>query len=94
MNRGAGVDCVGACHAQYYHQHPQDNFPVLAASDLEEALVGNEAMEDEDPMRIWKARDGDHLMCPFQCDGCQFWNQCKRDPIEGNVFVTLRLVCI
>jgi hypothetical protein len=30
--------------------HSKDNFPVLAASDLEEAIVNDEAMEEEDPM--------------------------------------------
>jgi hypothetical protein len=89
MNRGAGVECVEAWHAQCYQQHLKDDFPVLVATDLEEALVNDEAMEDEASMRFREARDGDHLMCPFQCDDCQFWNRFKRDPIKENVFDTL-----
>jgi hypothetical protein len=77
-----------------YQQHPKDNFPVLTAGDLEQAIVDDEAMEDKDPMRFREARDGDHLMCPFQCDACQFWNRAKRKPIDGNVYGTLRMVCI
>jgi hypothetical protein len=29
---------------------------------------------DDDPMRYKEARDGDHMMCPFQCDVCHFVN--------------------
>jgi hypothetical protein len=29
---------------------------------------------DEDPTRYQEARDGDHLICPFQCDLCHFTN--------------------
>ena len=28
-----------------------------------------------------KARDGDHLMCPFQCELCHFRNITSRDPV-------------
>jgi hypothetical protein len=31
-------------------------------------------LEDDDPMHFKCARDGDHLMCPFQCDHCHFYN--------------------
>ena len=30
------------------------------------------------------ARDGDHLMTPFECDKCVFWKLKGRHPIEGN----------
>lgn len=33
-----------------------------------------EDMVDDDPGRYQEARDGDHLMCPFQCDMCHFVN--------------------
>ena len=33
-----------------------------------------EDLVDEDPTRHDEARNGDHLMCPFQCDECHFTN--------------------
>jgi hypothetical protein len=27
-----------------------------------------------------EARPGDHLICPFECDGCQFWERKFREP--------------
>ena len=33
-----------------------------------------EDLADDDPLRFQEARDGDHLMCPFQCDTCHFVN--------------------
>eukprot|EP00978_Attheya_sp_CCMP212_P026979 scaffold89845_cov24-Attheya_sp.AAC.1 len=39
-----------------------------------------ELQEDNDSFRFKFARDGDHLMCPFQCDLCQFINVKKRHP--------------
>jgi hypothetical protein len=95
MNRGIGQgNCRGAWHGHCYVQHPKDNFPVLAVSDLDQSIVNDEAMEEEDPLRFEEARDRDHLMCPFQCDDCQFWNRCKRGPSAGNVYDTLRMICI
>ena len=38
----------------------------------------------EEDGRHTHARDGDHLMVPFECDICQFRNCCLRDPIPGN----------
>ena len=52
-----------------------DRFPVLQAMDLDEdALMEPDDIVDDDPLRHHEARDGDHLMCPFQCDWCQFVN--------------------
>ena len=31
-------------------------------------------LASDDPERFKLARDGDHLMCPFQCDDCHFQN--------------------
>lgn len=40
---------------------------------------------EEDPLRHQEARDGDHLMCPFQCDVCQFVNvhHCLPDTLSA-----------
>jgi hypothetical protein len=51
---------------------------VLQACDLEESLLGPDELEEDDPNRFKAARDGDHLMCPFQCDDCHFLNIQKR----------------
>jgi hypothetical protein len=61
INRGIGQgNCKGAWHGHYYVQHPKDNFPVLAASDLDQAIVNDEVMEEDDPLRFKEARDGNH----------------------------------
>ena len=39
--------CVGAWHAACYRQHEKDRFPVLSALDLDEAVIDDEAMEEE-----------------------------------------------
>lgn len=38
-------------------------------------------VESEEDHRFLRARDGDHLMVPFECDLCHFRNCCLRDPI-------------
>jgi hypothetical protein len=67
---------------------------VLALVDVNEGLVNDDAMEDEDPMRFREARDGDHLMCPFQCDECVFVNLQKRRAIDDNIKDLLTIICI
>ena len=65
--RGCLTACRGAWCAQCYKQHDEDNFPVLLASDLND-LIAEEELEVEEKERFKVARDGDHLMTPFQCD--------------------------
>jgi hypothetical protein len=36
-------------------------------------------------MRFKSGRNGDHLLCPFQCDLCHFRNIQGRDPVPGLV---------
>ena len=78
--RTNGVACDGAWHGTCYKQSTKDPFPVLQSCDLEESLLGPEEMEEDDPSRFKCARDGDHLMCPFQCDSCHFFNIQRRRP--------------
>jgi hypothetical protein len=49
-----------------------------------EDLVSDDKMEEEDPTRFKEARDGDHLMTPFQCDLCHFENCKGREVLLGN----------
>jgi hypothetical protein len=44
--------------------------------------------------RFIVGRNGDHLMCPFQCDLCHFRNIQKRDPLFGRRKDILLLQCI
>jgi hypothetical protein len=61
-----------------------DDFPVFNQETEAEDLVSDDKMEDEDPKRFKEARDGDHLMTPFQCDLCHFENCKRRRPIPDN----------
>jgi hypothetical protein len=72
--RENGVACDGAWHGKCYKQSEHDPFLVLQSCDLEESLLGPEELEEDDPNRFKCARDGDHLMCPFQCIVCHFYN--------------------
>lgn len=77
-----------------YQQHPHDKFPVLSAQDLDDALINDEEMEDEDPLRFKEARNGDQLMTPFQCDHCHFGNIQGRRPIADRNEDAGLLLCI
>jgi hypothetical protein len=48
-------------------------------------------LEEKDKMRYLEARDGDHLVTPFQCETCHFRNIMERDPQE-NLASDVRLV--
>lgn len=69
-----GKLCDGAWHGKCFKQHTLDRYPVLARHDLENSLVDESTCEDDDPLRFKEARDGDHLMTPFQCVECHFVN--------------------
>lgn len=44
----------------------------------------DEVDQEEERERFTRARDGDHLMVPFQCDLCHFRNIQLRDPGSGS----------
>jgi hypothetical protein len=76
-----------------YRQLESDPFPVLQAADLDESFLGAEMLEEDDPNCFKWAWEGDHLMCPFQCDTCHFYNIQKQQPgakVQDNVL----LMCI
>ena len=94
MTRGIGHPCKGGWHAHCYKQSSLDRFPVLRASDLDDAMVDpDDFEEEEDQLRFREARDGDHYMIPFQCDTCQFVNIRKRSPHDQEED-RLMLMCI
>lgn len=59
--------------------HPLDNFPYHVATDEE----GFDWRPPEALSRYKVARNGDHLLTPFQCDLCCFRNLQHRDPIPS-----------
>jgi hypothetical protein len=86
--------CRGAWHGSCYTQDKRDSFPVLGAKDIDDALLDEKLLKDDDPLRFREAREGDHLMCGFQCDVCHFINMKGRAPKDGNVYDELALLCI
>jgi hypothetical protein len=66
---------------------------VLEAKDLDDSMLATTDLAADDPERFKLARDGDHLMCPFQCDGCHFQNLKKRTPVALDTDGVL-LLCI
>ena len=56
--------------------------------------MDDSTMIGDDPERFQVARDGDHMMVPFQCDTCQFMNIQKRLPRLGNAQDELLLKCL
>jgi hypothetical protein len=75
-----GKVCDGAWHGSCFRQAPQDRYPVLDFQDLGDALVDSEDWGDDNHGRFREARDGDHLMTPFQCVDCHFINIKGRRP--------------
>ena len=57
---------------------------MLLASDLND-LIAEEELEVEEKERFKVARDGDHLMTPFQCDQCQFINLRGKLPSDSEI---------
>lgn len=53
-----------------------------------------EDLVDDDPLRFQEARDGDHLVCPFQCDTCHFVNIHKSLPVKESPQDVLCLMAI
>ena len=47
--------------------------------------------EDKSEVRFEDARNGDHFMCPFQCDLCHFRNIQKRDPVSDTTDALLKV---
>ena len=86
--------CQGVWHAECYRQKDDDKFPVLGVSDLDNALINKEVLEEDDPNRFKVAHTGDHMMVPFQCDECLFHKLQGRPPGEGFARDTLLMKTI
>jgi hypothetical protein len=83
-----------ACNAVWcglcYTADPNDKFYQHTPTDEE----GFDWRPPSDLQRHRRGRDGDNLICPFQCDLCWFRNLQKRDPMPANDRDTLLLCCI
>ena len=67
----------------------------MKPEDLDDALVDDEVDDEQvDVDRFKVARDGDHLVTPFQCDACHFYNIQKRGPLVNSTEDKLLLLCI
>ena len=55
---------------------------------------GFEQVEVKDTNRFLEARDGDHLVCSFQCDKCLFFLLKGRTPIHRNIKDEFLMVCL
>lgn len=87
--------CDGAWHPHCYTKGRKDKFPKLFPSDLEDTILPlDDLRDDDDGDRFDTARTGDHLMCPFQCDECQFQNVYGTPPDGTSHQHSLALLCI
>ena len=86
--------CKGAWHAKCFVQAANDRFPVLGVSDLDHALLNEAVLVEDDPFRFREARSGDHLMVPFQCDRCHFFNMQGRSARPNCSVDSLLMKCI
>jgi hypothetical protein len=86
--------CSGAWHGKCFVQDVNDKFPVLQVQDLDDSLVDESRFDDEDPKWFKEARDGDHLMTPFQCLKCHFVNITGRMPRSLSHKDVLAMTCI
>jgi hypothetical protein len=86
--------CRNAWHGKCYVQHKLDDFPVLGQQDLDALLIDESFLEDDDPKRFQEGRDGDHLMCLFQCEDCHFINIQGRVPNPDSPYDVILLCCM
>ena len=63
-----------------YRTSGETVFPVRKTFDDD----GVEIVRDDHATRFLVARDGDHLMVPFQCELCLFRNLHEREPLPGS----------
>ena len=94
VRSNGGIVCHGAWCAMCFRQHPKDKFPVLKVQDLDNSLVDEEYLIEDDLTRFMMARDGDHLMTPFQCERCHFFNMRNRARNMNSQEDELLAICI
>ena len=93
-NFASGRLCWTACRQVWcgkcYTPHPKNRFYRYEATDE----GGFDWRPEDEQARHMHARDGDHLLTPFQCDLCLFRNIQGRDPSAHDPKDELLLCCI
>jgi hypothetical protein len=82
--------CGSVWHGPCYVPHDLDNFLHQVVTDDD----GFDWRPPEQLTRHKEARNGDHLITPFQCDLCCFRNLQQRDPVPNLSKDALLLCCI
>jgi len=91
-SRGPWTPCLSVWHGGCNSPHPLDRFFVSVTTDDD----GFDWRPPADLQHYKVARNGDHLLTPFQCDLCWFRNLQGRNPFEDDpkdtfLLCTLRL---
>ena len=68
------VSCAGVWYAACYKKYYDNSFPTMGRDVFDYSLMGVNDLELDDPYIFQVARNGDHMMLPFQCDILQFIN--------------------
>lgn len=82
VGRRHWMPCQGAWHGNCYRQKDGDRFPIQSSKEEDELDFEEDDESAIDKDRIKVGRDGDHWICPFQCDLCHFQNIKQRNPGE------------
>jgi hypothetical protein len=73
------MPCQKAWCASWYMVPQGSRFPIRLPKEED----GNVFVNEEDKTRFFRARVGDHVLCPFQCELCHFRNMQGRSPMKG-----------
>jgi hypothetical protein len=78
-----------AWHGSCYTPRTNDNFPIAKLRDVDG--LG----DPKEDTKFKYARNGDNLICPFQCDLCHFRNIQQRNPkseseLDKNLLIAIR----
>jgi hypothetical protein len=81
--RGRWSQCRGAWCAKCYVPATLDKFPVkMLVEEVGTVVIRGRLPSDKD--KFLTARNGNHMLCPFQCDSCHFRNLKDRDPLRDD----------
>ena len=90
QSRGGVFTCKSAWCGPCYTAKDNDRFHINRPVDES----GFEQLEAKDVNRFLEARNGDHLVCSFQCDSCLFLMLKGRTPITDNTKDEFLLRCL
>ena len=82
--------CKSAWCGKCYRIHHEDRFHIAYPQDTS----GFTQVDNIDEHRFKEARNGDHIMCNFQCDYCIFEMLKQRQPRKSDYKDKLLMICI